>query len=271
MCRVLEVSESGYYGYRTRTESEREIENQRLTEKILHIHKVSRSNYGSRRVYQELRKQGEVVNHKRIERLMKVEGICAKRARKFKATTDSRHDLPVAQNLLRREFTVDAPDKVWVGDITYIWTEEGWLYLSVFIDLYSRMVVGWSMSSRMTSQLVTDALMMGYYRRTGRITPLVHSDRGSQYASADFTDKLRILGFGQSMSRKGNCWDNAVSESFFSSLKLELVHHERFQTRREAQAAIFDYIEVFFNRQRLHSSNGYLSPVEFEELHQPAA
>jgi len=271
MCRVLEVAASGYYRFREKIESEREKQNRQLKEKIKQIHLASRSNYGSPKIYQKLRQDGEVVNHKRVERLMKEEGIRAKRVRKFKATTNSGHKLPVAENVLNREFTVDAPNKAWAGDITYIWTDEGWLYLAVFLDLYSRMVVGWSMSERMKTELVVDALLMGYNRRAGNLMPLIHSDRGSQYAAVDFTDKLDILGFKQSMSRKGNCWDNAVAESFFSALKLELVHHERFRTRQEAIDKIFDYIEVFYNRQRVHSTNNYLSPMEYEERFSRAA
>lgn len=271
MCLVLEVSASGYYRFRERPQSEREKENQRLVEKIRAIHEQSRKNYGSPKVYQRLRQDGEECNHKRVERLMKEHEIRAKRTRKFKATTNSKHTLPVAENLLNREFQPAAPDQAWAGDITYVWTEEGWLYLAVFIDLFSRMVVGWSMSARMTSELVEAALAMGVARRGGRAPLLVHTDRGSQYASASFRRLVEQLFSTQSMSRKGNCWDNAVSESFFSALKLELVHDERFGTRREATMAIFDYIEVFYNRSRIHSATGYLSPAEYEERFNRAA
>jgi putative transposase len=271
MCRVLEVSPSRYYRWRRQPQSAREKENERLLGKIRAIHEESRRNYGSPKVYQKLRQQGEQVNHKRVEQLMKEHQIRAKRARKFKATTNSKHAHPVAENLLNREFQQAAPDRAWAGDITYVWTAEGWLYLAVFIDLYSRIVVGWSMSSRMTSELVEAALSMGVARRGGKAPLLVHTDRGSQYASASFRELVEKVFSSQSMSRKGNCWDNAVSESFFSALKLELVHHERFGTRREATMAIFDYIEVFYNRSRIHSSIGYLSPAEYEEEFKRAA
>lgn len=271
MCRALEVSPSGYYRWRSRPRSEREQENQRLLVKIRQIHEASRRNYGSPKVYKKLRQAGEQVNHKRVERLMKEHGVRAKRVKKFKATTSSRHTLPVAGNILNREFQQAAPDRAWAGDITYIWTEEGWLYLAVFIDLFSRMVVGWSMSERMTSELVESALLMGVARRGGQAPLLVHTDRGSQYASASFRELVGKAFSTQSMSRKGNCWDNAVAESFFSALKLEVVHEERFRTRGEATLAIFDYIEVFFNRERIHSANDYLSPAEYERRFRQAA
>ncbi len=271
MCRALEVSPSGYYRWRSRPQSKRGQEDERLLEKIRQIHKESRRNYGSPKVLRKLRQAGEQVNHKRVEKLMKEHGIRAKRVKKFKATTTSRHTLPVAENLLNREFAQTAPDRAWAGDITYIWVGEGWLYLAVFIDLYSRMVVGWSMSERMTSGLVEAALAMGVARRGGRAPLLVHTDRGSQYASAGFRQLVADVFSTQSMSRKGNCWDNAVAESFFSALKLELVHHEHFRTRREATTAIFDYIEVFFNRSRIHSAIDYLTPAEYEERYKRAA
>jgi putative transposase len=271
MCRVLEVSPAGYYGGRARPQSKREGENARLLEQIRAIHAQSRQNYGSPKVYRKLRQGGEGCNHKRVERLMREHGIRAKRVKKFKATTASKHSLPVAENVLNRGFEQVAPDRAWAGDITYVWTEEGWVYLAVFIDLFSRMVVGWSMSERMTSELVEAALSMGVARRGGRAPLLVHTDRGSQYASASFRELVGKVFSSQSMSRKGNCWDNAVAESFFSALKLELVHHERFRTRREATMATFDYIEVFYNRSRIHSATGYLSPAEYEEQFKRAA
>ena len=271
LCRVLEVSPSGYYRFRDRPPSARGKENERLLTKIRAIHEEGRHNYGSPKIYHKLRQDGEECNHKRVERLMKEHEIRAKRSRKFRATTNSKHTLPVAENLLNREFRPAAPDQAWAGDITYVWTEEGWLYAAVFIDLFSRMVVGWSMSERMTSELVEAALRMGVARRGGRAPLLVHTDRGSQYASASFRRLVEQVLSSQSMSRKGDCWDNAVAESFFSALKLELVHHERFQTRREATMAIFDYIEVFYNRSRIHSATGYLSPAEYEEQFKRAA
>lgn len=271
MCRLLEVSPSGYYRFRVRRPSARAKENERLLTKIRAIHEESRQVYGSPKVYRQLRREGEACNHKRVERLMKEHQLKAKRARKFKATTNSQHTLPVAENLLNREFQPGAPDRAWVGDITYIWTAEGWLYLAVFIDLFSRMVVGWSISERMTTELVEAALGMGITRRGGRAPRLVHTDRGSQYASDRFRELVEQVFALQSMSRKGNCWDNAVAESFFSALKVEMVDHEEFETRREATLAVFDYIEVFYNRKRIHSATGFLSPAEYEEQFKGAA
>lgn len=270
MCRVLEVSVSGYYGWLKRPKSKRAQENDSLMDKIKAVHKQGRNQYGSPKVYRQLRKDGQSCNHKRVERLMRENGIRAKRVKKFKATTNSRHDHPVAENLLDRAFKVNEPDKVWVSDITYLWTDEGWLYLAVFLDLYSRMVVGWSMSERMTSELVVSAFEMGQARRGG-VTPMVHSDRGSQYASSSFRHELAERGCLQSMSRRGNCWDNAVAESFFSALKLEMVEWVRFETRWEAKGKVFDYIEVFYNRSRIHSATDYLSPAEYEEKFRQAA
>lgn len=195
---------------------------------------------------------------------MKEHGIKAKRVKKFTRTTDSRHSLPVAENVLERNFWVMRPDEVWTSDITYIWTDEGWLYLVVFLDLYSRLVVGWTVSERMTVEFVEAAFLQAQQRRAGAVSPLVHSDRGSQYASAAFRERLAAWGCQQSMSRKGNCWDNAVTESFFGNLKSEMVHHERFRTRQEAKDKLFDYIEVFYNRMRIHSTISYFAPVEYE-------
>jgi putative transposase len=271
MCSVLEVSESGYYRWRKEPESKREKENALLLEKIRLIHKKSRMNYGCPKVYQALRKSGEVVNYKRVERLMRENGVRAKRARKFKATTSSKHKLAVAENLLDRNFKVEKPDEVWTSDITYIWTEEGWLYLVVFLDLYSRMVVGWAVSETLQTEFVERAFLIGQQRRGGMVSPLVHSDRGSQYASLDFREKLLAWNCRQSMSRKGNCWDNAVSESFFSVLKTELVFNEKFAVRQEAKDKLFDYIEVFYNRSRIHSATDYLSPMEYEQRYKKAA
>ena len=227
MCRVLEVSISGYYCWRSRAMSQRAKQNQRLLGKIQSIHKQGRQNLGSPKIYRLLRQQGETCNHKRVERLMREEGVKSKRVKKFRTTTDSRHKLEVSDNLLGRAFKVSYPDCVWVSDITYVWRLEGWLYLAVFIDLYSRKVVGWSMSERITTELVIAAFEMGQERRAERVSPMIHSDRGSQYASTAFRQKLTQHNCLQSMSRRGNCWDNAVAESFFSALKVELVHNER--------------------------------------------
>lgn len=271
MCRVLEVSVSGYYQWRKGLKSKRQQDNEQLLGKIESIHQQSRKQYGSPKVYRQLRQDGEVYNHKRVERLMRENQLKAKRNKKFKATTNSQHQQPVAENLLNREFRVSQVDKVWVSDITYVWTDEGWLYVAIFMDLFSRMVVGWSMSERMTSELVKSAFEMGQQRRGTRVSPLVHSDRGSQYASAAFREHLSSYQCEQSMSRKGNCWDNAVAESFFSGLKLELVYQESFKKRQEARDQIFEYIEVFYNRRRSHSAIDYLSPAEYEEKFKEAA
>lgn len=271
MCRVLEVSTSGYYAWRSQPSSNRDRENDQLLDKIRALHFESRQNYGSPKIYRRLRQDGQKYNHKRVERLMRHNSIRAKRVKKFKVTTNSRHRQPVADNILARSFKVSEPNKVWVSDITYVWTDEGWLYLSVFLDLYSRMVVGWAMSERATSELIVSALQMGQWRRGCRVSPMIHSDRGSQYASASFRERLAAYKCQQSMSRRGNCWDNAVAESFFSALKLELVEQERFNTRQQARDSIFEYIEVFYNRIRIHSSAGYLPPVEYEQKYGLAA
>ncbi len=195
---------------------------------------------------------------------MREHGITAKRVKKFKRTTDSRHTLPVADNVLARDFRAARPNQVWTSDITYVWTAEGWLYLAVFLDLYSRLVVGWAVSESLTTEFVEQAFLQGQARRGEGVTPLVHSDRGSQYASTTFRERLAAWGCRQSMSRKGDCWDNAVTESFFGMLKTEMVHHERFGTRQEARDKLFDYIEVFYNRMRIHSATGYYAPAEYE-------
>jgi putative transposase len=280
MCRALEVGSSGYYvwvKHKKGPGSARAKANGELLEKIKAVHKQSREIYGSPKICEALKsertkwQQGEEkkqpVNHKRVERLMRENGIRSKRVgrRRFKPqTTDSNHGLPVAANRLARDFTASAPDQKWATDISYIRTDEGWLYLAVFIDLYSRLVVGWAASSEMTVELIDRAFLMGQKRRGRAVNPLVHSDRGSQYASNAFRSKLAAWECLQSMSRKGNCWDNAVAESFFSVLKEEMVHHEHFRTRQEAKDKLFDYIEVFYNRQRIHSATGYVSPEQFE-------
>lgn len=271
MCRVFEVSRSGYYEWRSRPPSQRDQRDEALKAQIKLSHDKGRQTYGTRRIKQDLEQQGETVSRRRIARLMKDEGLRCKTRRKFKATTNSRHDKPVAPNLLDREFDVEQPNQAYVGDITYIPTREGWLYLAVFIDLYSRTVVGWSMSERMKASLVTDALTMAIWKRQPGKGLLVHSDRGSQYVSESYQGLLADKGFKCSMSRKGNCWDNAPSESFFHTLKTELIHHEDFLTREAAKQAIFEYIEVFYNRVRLHSSNDYMSPSDYESELRSAA
>ena len=271
MCRLFNVSRSGFYEWLNRPLSQRAQNDQVLKASIREHHEDSRATYGTRRLQKKLADEGESVSRRRIARLMEEEGLECKMKRKFKATTNSKHDKPIAPNLLDRNFTVSEPNQVYAGDITYIPTREGWLYLAVFIDLYSRAVVGWSMDSRMPTALVNNALTMAIFKRQPRAGLLVHSDRGSQYASDSFQGLLKQHEFLCSMSRKGNCWDNAPSESFFHTLKTELVYHEDFKTREEAKKAIFEYIEVFYNRVRLHSSNDYMSPVDYESQLRAAA
>jgi putative transposase len=235
-----------------------------LIEMIKTLFQKGRKNYGTRRLKQALIGLGWHVSRRRIGRLMAAAGLACKTKRKFKATTNSNHDLPIVPNYLERQFTVTQPNQAYVGDITYIYTQEGWLYLAVVIDLYSRQVVGWSMAEHMRAKLVNDALLMAVWKRKPGKGLIWHTDRGSQYASDSHRALLKEHGITQSMSRKGNCWDNAVSESFFHTLKTELVHHQHYQTRAEAKQDIFEYIEVFYNRERLHSSNNYLSPVDYE-------
>ncbi len=271
MCNTMNVSQSAYYDWLKRPESLRSLEDGRLSEKVKNIHKKSRETYGARRVRQELLEDGESISRARVGRLMKQQGLESKSKRKFKATTNSNHGRPVAPNLLDREFRVGQPDTVYAGDITYIRTDEGWLYLAVMIDLYSRAVVGWAMSERMTAELANDALMMAVWKRRPANGLMVHSDRGSQYASDLYQKTIKDYDFICSMSRKGNCWDNAPSESFFHTLKTELTHHRRYQTRQEAKQEIFEYIEVFYNRQRRHSTIGYQTPLGYEKEDRKAA
>jgi len=264
MCRVLRVSTSGFYACLSRGKSERAVASRSLVKRIVEVHKKSSSTYGSRRVHRELVHQGVQCSRSRIARLMKINSVSAKPKRRFVVTTDSKHNLPVAPNLLDRQFICAGPNHVWASDITYIRTLEGWLYLAVVIDLHSRIVVGWSMGERMTSSLVIDALTTAISRRDPEAGLIHHSDRGSQYAGADYRRILASAGMVCSMSRRGNCYDNAPVESFFGSLKTERVHRQQYQTREEARRDIFEYIEVFYNRCRLHSSLGYLSPAQFE-------
>jgi putative transposase len=266
MCAVLQVSRSGYYAWNKRPESRRSRENRELSLEITAIHRESKGIYGSPKVHGELLRRGKRHGKNRVARLMRKDGLYAKTKRKFRVTTDSSHNLPVASNLLNREFNPARPNQAWACDITYIWTAEGWLYLAIVMDLFSRTIVGWSMAERMTRQLVMDALTLAAKRRNPPRGLLHHSDRGSQYASDDYQALLAKLAMVCSMSRTGNCWDNAPAESFFSILKRELIFHNRYQSRTQARQSIFDYIERFYNRRRIHSSLGYLTPYEFEEL-----
>lgn len=263
MCRAMSVSRSGYYDWRGRPESTRARRHRGLTEKIRYFHQVSRETYGSPRIREDLLESGEQVGENTVALLMQRAGIVPKTIRKFRVTTDSRKTVP-APNLLEQQFTAAQPNECWVSDITFIPTREGWLYLAVIIDLYSRAVIGWAMHKRMKTELVTDALKMALMRRKVRSPLLLHSDQGSQYAAADYRAVLATNGIECSMSRKGNCWDNAVAESFFHTLKTELVHHEDYHSRTEAKASIFEYIEVFYNRQRRHSHIGQMAPLVFE-------
>jgi len=266
MCHVLEVSRSGYFEWLNRKTTKRQAQNADFSQKIRVIHTQSRQTYGYRRVHADLKASGTHCGANRVARLMKKEDLRPKTVKKFKATTHSKHSMPVFENHLDRQFMPNHLDERWCGDITYIPTKEGWLYLATVIDLCSRKIIGWAMNARMTSELVSGALLMALNRRGKTLAPnlLWHSDRGSQYASLELRNLLKDRGITGSMSRKGNCWDNAVAESFFGTLKKELVHHEIYETRMAAEKSIFEYIEVFYNRQRRHSTLSYLTPVEFE-------
>jgi putative transposase len=266
LCETLEVSAAGYYAWRERTTSAQQLRRDALVVEIRAIHAEVKARYGSPRIHAELAARGQTCCVNTVAKLMRDQGIAAKTARKFRCTTtNSNHDLPVADNLLDRQFNPSEANEVWLGDITYIPTREGWLYLAAVEDLYSRRVVGWSMADHMESRLVVDALEMAIQRRLPDERLLAHSDRGSQYASEHYQLLLAKHGITCSMSRRADCWDNAPMESFFASLKKELVHDADFATRAEARAAIFEYIEVFYNGQRRHSSLGYVSPVEYEQ------
>jgi len=270
MCRALGVSRAGYYAWRSRRPSTAEVRREELTEQITTIHAQVKGRYGSPRVHAELLARGHECCVNFVAKLMRRAGIAAKTKRRFKQTTDSNHSMPVAENVLGRQFDPEEPNASWCADITYIPTREGWLYLAVVEDLFSRMVVGWSMSETMTSRLAVGALEMALARRSLRGSSLVaHSDRGSQYASEHYQRRLLDERITCSMSRRGDCWDNAPAESLFASLKKELVHHEDYATRDQARASIFEYIEAFYNRARRHSSLGYVAPAEYERTHNP--
>jgi putative transposase len=265
LCRLLEVAPSGYYAWRLpRPPRPRAQRHQALLTHIRAVHAETKARYGSPRVQAELAARGQQCCVNTVARLMRQHGIAAKTKRKFRCTTDSNHHHPVAENHLDRQFTATAPNQAWVADITYIPTREGWLYLAAVEDLYSRQVVGWAMGQHLTSRLVVDALAMAVQRRLPGAGLVAHSDRGSQYASEHYQRLLTQHGLTCSMSRRGNCWDNAPMESFFATLKKELVHHEDYTTRAEAKRSIFDYIEVFYNRVRRHSALGYVAPVAYE-------
>jgi putative transposase len=264
LCATLDVSISGYRAWKRGGTTERKhLTDAQLLELIRAIHVQFKGAYGSPRMVDELRDRGFPVSKARVERLMRDNGIRARHKRRYQATTDSKHGLPVADNLLNRDFSPAAPNQVWTADLTYIWTDEGWLYLTVVLDLFNREIIGWSIRPRMTADIAISALTMAWFRRKPAPGLLHHSDRGSQYASLVFQAKLSEYSMVCSMSRKGNCWDNAPTESFFNSLKNERVHGTRYATREEAIADLFEYIEVFYNRSRRHSTLKSKSPVQF--------
>lgn len=265
MCRLLGVTRNGYYSHRRRKlEKPYDPYHQELLEAVRDIAKASDDTYGSRRMKKALCALSYPVSRNKARRLMKEAGVAVKRRKKYKVTTNSNHKQPIFGNVLKRQFDVAQPNQAYVEDITYLWTQEGWLYLAVVIDLYSRKIVGWSMGSRMNAQLVCDALRMAIWQRRPKAGLIVHSDRGSQYASKAYRRLMKSHGFIGSMSRKGDCWDNSVVESFFGSLKQERVHWRHYQTRQEAQQDVLNYISMWYNSHRLHSYLGYTSPSQYE-------
>jgi transposase InsO family protein len=267
MCEVLGVSKSGYYVWQKRPKSQQKIRKEKLTAQIKHEYLDSRKNYGSPKITKKLNKKGIKVSQKTVTRIMKENNIRSKTVKKYKATTNSKHHLPIYPNLLRQQFKVNHPGEVWVGDITYIWTREGWLYLASIMDLYSRRIIGWAMGDRMTKELVITALKRATITQRPKPGLIHHSDRGSQYASKDYQQVLRQYGIFTSMSRKGNCYDNACIESFHGVIKKELISHENYHTRNQAKRSIFEYIVSFYNYKRIHSTINYHSPLEFEKLY----
>ena len=265
MCRLLGVKRSGYYRFAKQMHDDIDPTHSEMIEWVKKIAVAAENLYGSRRMQHALNCLGYPVSRHTARKLMREAGVWVKYPKKYKVTTDSNHNKPLFDNLVKRQFDVNAPDQVYVGDITYIWTREGWLYLAVVIDLYSRKVVGWSMSSRMKAQLVVDALRMAIWQRKPTAGLIMHTDRGSQYASHQYRQLLSAHGIKGSMSRKGDCWDNAVAESFFGSLKQERVQWQNYQTRHEAQQNILNYITMFYNSHRLHSYLGYQSPNHYEQ------
>jgi putative transposase len=264
LCEVLQVSPSGYHKWLRRKISLRTIENQRILGMIKFHYSRSKGTYGLPRIQAAMRKEGFAVNKKRIARLMRTNNIKAKTKRRFRITTVLNSKAAASENILKKNFTSSSENKIWTGDITYLWTKEGWLYLAVVMDIYSRKIVGWSIESSLSTELVIRALMMAMVHRNPQRGIIFHSDRGSQYTSSSFRSILKNYGIVQSMSSTGNCYDNAITESFFHTLKTELIYWERYQSKEEAKRSIFEYIEINYNRRRLHSSLGYLSPVEYE-------
>jgi len=261
----MQVSRSGYYSWLNRGKSKRQQENEKLLPIVLEAHRYSKGTYGTRRMSDEIKASGNDCGRHRARTLMDLAGVKARQKRKFKVTTDSKHKLPVAANLLQRQFKTKVPNQIWVGDITYIWTSEGWLYLAVVLDLFSRQVVGWATSNRINQKLVIDSLLMGIWRRNPEPGLIFHSDRGSQYCSNGFQKILKTHKMLSSMSRTGDCWDNAVAESFFGSLKTERVFFGDYKTKGDARKDLFDYIEIFYNNKRRHSYLGNVSPKQYEK------
>jgi putative transposase len=269
LCLYLKASPSGFYDWLRRQgrPGARALENQFLAREIGQIHTRSRQTYGAPRIQRELRKKGRCHGRNRVARLMKEKGLCGRQKARYRVrTTDSNHDYPIAPNRLAEASKATGPNQIWVADITYIQTKEGWLYLAAILDLYSRKIVGWAMSQSIDTSLVLNALAMALLHRCPPARLLCHTDRGVQYASGDYRQTLDEAGLVASMSRRGNCYDNATMESFWATLKLELVYRRQFDTRAQARVQIFDYIETFYNRQRAHSALDYLSPVDFETL-----
>jgi putative transposase len=264
MCRILGVSRQGYYAFAKRPMSDRARADASLREQVRGVHEASKARYGSPRVYYELRARGVRVGKRRVERIMRSMGLIATRGRRTRVTTAANPKHSVEPNVLARDFSAERPDERWVTDISYVWTDEGWAYLAVILDLFSRSVVGWALDTTLTTTLPLVALDMAVRRRRPGKGLLHHSDRGCQYTSRDYRDALMALGVTVSMSRRGNCWDNAVAESFFATLKAELVYRRRWATRLELRQEVFEYIEVFYNRRRLHSSLGYKTPAQVE-------
>lgn len=265
MCRALEVSRSGYYAFKTRPPSQQQVNNEQLLMEIRRVFVEHDSNYGSPRIWDHLHHKGQLrCSENRVARVMRVNGIVAVQKRKFRVTTNSKHQHPVWPNVLNRTFVVEKPNAVWVSDITYVWTFEGWLYVAAVLDLFSRGIVGLAMDTTLADTLTTQALRQAILRRNPSKGLVCHTDRGSQYAGQDFKAILAQHEFVGSMSRKGDCWDNAVAESFFHTLKVELVHRNKFRTRDEAKRKIFEYVEMYYNRRRAHSTLGNLSPFEYE-------
>jgi putative transposase len=265
MCQLLQVSRSGYYEWRSRPPRAQAEAEQHVEAKVQHYFAQGRGTYGTRRIKYLLAQEGLQVSRRRIGRILHQAGLRCKTRRKFKAPSAAGPAQTVAPNQLNREFTMDVPDRVYVGDITYLPTGEGWLYLAVVLDLCSRAVVGWSMANHMRAELVNQTLSMALYQRQPAAGLIMHTDRGSQYGADSYRQLLIQHGIEPSMSRKGNCWDNAVAESFFHTLKTELIYLEEYDTHEQAQTAVFEYIEVFYNRQRCHSANGYLAPLLYEQ------